>query len=130
MKGLGIRLKQYREEARLSQQKLAQALGTTQNNIYRFEHDLSEPNLTLLCRYADVFAISLDTLLGREKVDPTEGFEGFAKELVGSLQPGKEGYRVLSDVLLRILDDHHSPVRKKILDIVRGKDGDARSIIA
>lgn len=62
---IGQRLKQLREGVKLSQMKVAAALGTTQSAINRYENGHSDvPNATLLW-YANYFDISLDYIFGR-----------------------------------------------------------------
>lgn len=62
---IGQRLKQLREGVKLSQMKVAAALGTTQSAINRYENGHSDvPNATLLW-YANYFDVSLDYIFGR-----------------------------------------------------------------
>lgn len=71
MKGLGNRLRSLRESTMMSQAKFAKEIGSSQSAINRFENDQSEPNCTLMLRYADYFNVSMDYLYGR--MDRPEG---------------------------------------------------------
>ena len=65
MKGLGNKLRSLRESTMMSQAKFAKEIGSSQSAINRFENDQSEPNCTLMLRYADYFNVSMDYLYGR-----------------------------------------------------------------
>ena len=56
MKEVGKRLKALRESIGLSQVKMAEAIGSTQSSINRYENGQSTPSVELFRRYADIFA--------------------------------------------------------------------------
>ena len=58
-------LKALRTEQKLSQEKLARAVGVTQQCVSEWERGRVEPTLTYLWRLADVFGVSMDVLCGR-----------------------------------------------------------------
>ncbi len=58
-------LKGLRREAGLSQGKLAEAIGVTQQCVSKWERADGEPTLTYLWKIADLFGISIDVLCGR-----------------------------------------------------------------
>lgn len=60
-----MRLKELRENKRLSQLQLAMELGLTQNSISRYETGAREADYKTLIRFADYFGVSIDYLLGR-----------------------------------------------------------------
>lgn len=60
-----LELKKQRENAGLSQYKLAEKLGVSQATVGMWESGKREPNFATLCRLADFFTISVDDLLGR-----------------------------------------------------------------
>ena len=55
MKEVGKRLKALRESIGLSQVKMAEAIGSTQSSINRYENGQSTPSVELFRRYADYF---------------------------------------------------------------------------
>ena len=70
---LAENIKRMRKERRLTQEALANALGVTVGAVYKWEADLSSPELEMLVRIADLFDTSVDTLLGYEMADKRKG---------------------------------------------------------
>lgn len=60
-----IRLKQLRNEKKLTQEELANKLGLGQSAINNYENSNREPEYSLLVKIADVLDCSIDYLLGR-----------------------------------------------------------------
>ena len=65
MKIVAERLRFLREGVKLSQEKLAKLIGTTQSSINRYETDMASPTYETLLWYADYFDVSVDYILGR-----------------------------------------------------------------
>lgn len=61
-----MRIKELRDEKRLSQKFLAEKIGTSQRNIGRWENGENEPTYGQLVKLADFFNCSIDYLVGRE----------------------------------------------------------------
>lgn len=61
-------LKSLREEAGISQQKLAEKINTSQQNIHRYEHGFYEPDIQTLKLLAEFFETSIDYLVGNTAV--------------------------------------------------------------
>lgn len=55
-----------RKENKISQQKLGEYIGVSQQCISEWEKGDMEPTLSNLCKLADVFDISIDFLAGRK----------------------------------------------------------------
>lgn len=72
-------LKALREEKRISQQRLAEQIGTNQQNIHRYENGFYEPDIQTLKLLANFFNTSIDYLVGntgiRHKIEPVEKFD-------------------------------------------------------
>ena len=72
-------LKSLREEKHISQQKLAEEIGTNQQNIHRYEHGFYEPDIQTLKLLANFFNTSIDYLVGnanvRHKIEAVEKFD-------------------------------------------------------
>lgn len=62
---IGSRLKSLRKEKKLTQAKLANILGVSQQSIAFYENDKREPEIKILKKIADYFDVSVDYLLGR-----------------------------------------------------------------
>lgn len=56
-------IEQKRKERNMTQQELADAIGTRQNNISRYERSERTPDLRTLKALAKVFGCSIDELL-------------------------------------------------------------------
>lgn len=57
-------LRKLRMSKGISQQKLADVLGTTQQSIYKYEKYKIEPDIGTLIRLADYFGTTVDYLIG------------------------------------------------------------------
>ena len=60
-----MRLKELREEKRLTQKELAKALGLKRTRIAAYETGVNNPEYAVLLRLADYFHVTLDYLTGR-----------------------------------------------------------------
>ena len=58
---------ELRKNKGLSQRQLAQAIGTSQANLSRWEQGLNEPSNIECCSLADYFEVSIDLLCGRKE---------------------------------------------------------------
>lgn len=65
MKEVGKRLKSPSGESGPFAGKMAEALGSTQSSINRYENGQSTPPVALFRRYADYFDVSLDYIFAR-----------------------------------------------------------------
>ena len=63
---LSDNIRAFRKAQSLTQQQLADAVGVTVGAVYKWEANLSAPDLTLLVELADLFDTSVDVLLGYE----------------------------------------------------------------
>ena len=64
---IGIRLKKLREENELKQESLAAKLGINRSTISMYERDQRTPSPDVLKKYADIFDVSLDYILGHSR---------------------------------------------------------------
>ncbi len=60
-------LKALRKDRGLSQGRLAEAVGVTQQCVSEWERAKIEPTLSYLWKLADLFGVSIDLLCGREE---------------------------------------------------------------
>lgn len=63
-----IRLKELRERRRISRRVLADFCEISRSTVARYESGEREPTAKTICRMADYFGVSVDYLLGREKI--------------------------------------------------------------
>ena len=61
-----MRLIELREERKLTQSDIANAIKTSRTNIGRWEKGLNEPSSSQIVKLADFFQVSADYLLERE----------------------------------------------------------------
>ncbi len=64
---LGEKIALLRKSRNMTQQMLAQQLGVSSQAVSKWEQDLCCPDIALLPPIADLFAVSLDELFGREQ---------------------------------------------------------------
>lgn len=62
-------LKEKRQELNLKQSELAEKAGITLSAISNYEQGLREPKLNVLIKIADIFDMTLDELVGRERLE-------------------------------------------------------------
>ncbi len=60
-----MRLKELREERKLTQQEVALAVGGTQSNLAKWEKEKVQPTSEFIVKLSDYFEVSADYLLGR-----------------------------------------------------------------
>jgi len=65
MSKVAERLRSLRESLNVSQKKLAEAAGSNQSSIDRYENGRAEAPYKILLWYADYFDVSLDYIFGR-----------------------------------------------------------------
>ncbi|MBR4040045.1 MAG: helix-turn-helix transcriptional regulator [Clostridia bacterium] len=71
-------LKILRQEHGISQQRLADAIGVSQQSINQYENHSVEPDISILTRLADHFNTSIDFIVGRTDIRrPIENTEAF-----------------------------------------------------
>ncbi|MCI8860424.1 MAG: helix-turn-helix transcriptional regulator [Lachnospiraceae bacterium] len=99
-------LKKLREIHGLSQQRFADLFNLSQQSIYKYENDISEPSIDTLTKIADYFNTSIDYLVdftdipcpleqrNEETLSPTE------KELIDNYRCLSPAYRHLIDALV------------------------------
>ena len=67
MLNYGEALKEQREKLGLSQSMLAKKINTSHQNISRWESGKILPSIDFCVKLADLYDISLDELIGRDK---------------------------------------------------------------
>lgn len=60
---LGVRIKRYRKKAKLSQEELADRVGSATSTIAHAENGNSKPSLPLLMKIARELSVTLDQLV-------------------------------------------------------------------
>lgn len=65
----GQRFSRLRKSRGLTQGDVAEKLNISGQAVSKWENDISAPDISILSDLADIFNVSIDTLLGREKED-------------------------------------------------------------
>lgn len=78
MSDFGELLKSLRQGANLTQKQLGDRLYVSKPMVYYYEHSRRPPSADVLTRIADVFHVSVDYLLGREKKEQTLNLKGLS----------------------------------------------------
>jgi len=69
----------------MSQVELARILNVSKQSISNWENDNIQPSVEMLVKLADVFSVTTDYLLGREKADYID-VTGLPREVVAHIQ--------------------------------------------
>ena len=70
---LGKRIVAHRKRLGLTQDQLAEKMGITAQAVSKWENDQSCQDISALPQLADIFGITIDTLLGREGAEKNQG---------------------------------------------------------
>ena len=105
MKEVGKRLKTLREGIGISQMEMAEAIGSSQSSVNRYENGQSTPSVALFRRYADYFDVSLDYIFGR-----TDKPQGETYEFKPKAAPEREEIRRFIEMCF----DPKSPMNEKL----------------
>ena len=62
-----MRLRELRRRKKLSQAKLGKLMGVTGQTILNWESGIFEPNIDQLIKLANIFNVSVDYLIGRDR---------------------------------------------------------------
>ena len=63
----GERLTKLRKEKGLTQNDIADKVGVSAQAVSKWEKDLASPDIDILLKLSEIFEISMDELLGKEK---------------------------------------------------------------
>ena len=93
---LAERIKTLREQAGMSQEKLAKRLGITRSSVNAWEMGISTPSTQYIAELAGLFRVSADYLLGLSETATvsvaglTEADVGLVCHLISHLRGGAE----------------------------------------
>jgi len=69
---LGLTISKLRREKGMTQEELAEKVNVSAQAVSKWENDISMPDISVLPVLAEIFDVSIDELLGREKVSKVE----------------------------------------------------------
>ena len=93
---IGENIRKLRKAQGLSQDGLADRMGTSRNEVYRHENGLSEMSICTLCQYAD----ALETT--PQQLSPGRFRQDSLAELLGRLSEGSR--QMIQDMAEHLLD--------------------------
>lgn len=106
-------LKKLRLQKGLSQQALADKLDISQQSVYKYENQITEPNIDMLKVIADFFNVSVDYLIGYsdcshkiEEVQETDLNEDELSLIRKYRSLPSSSRNVLQHLLLELLNSH------------------------
>ncbi len=119
------RLRELREDRKLSQQALAELVNTSQQNIHKYETGITEPDIQMLKSLADIFHTSIDYLVEYTPEDYQEQLESLDREDIAfdieteTKTPHHEG-RVNAETLHLVAsyEKCREPVKEHLLYII------------
>ena len=86
---LGKRIIVNRKRLNMTQDRLAEQLGVTAQAVSKWENDQSCPDISMLPKLAELFGISIDTLLGVSVQTPA--VEAEVVESIGAAESEPDG---------------------------------------
>lgn len=103
MSTLGMRIADHRKKCGMTQEQLAECMEVSPQAVSKWENDLSCPDITALPRLADLFHVTIDSLLrGEEKQEvrvlSTEEKKDIDKMLIRIRVDSKDGDKVKVNV--------------------------------
>ena len=71
MESFGTRLVDIRKEHNMTQNDIADRLNISAQAVSKWENDMTMPDIDTLVKLSDIFDMSLDELVGKQKSEPT-----------------------------------------------------------
>ena len=72
---LGLTISKLRKEKGMTQEELAEKVNVSAQAVSKWENEISMPDISVLPALAEIFDVSIDELLGREKISKVEILE-------------------------------------------------------
>ncbi len=86
----GERFKLYRQKANLTQKEAAELIGVKDYQLGNYETDRSEPSLTTLIQMSRAYKVTVDKLIGADRIARYKPSEKENEELLKILESLKE----------------------------------------
>lgn len=105
-----MKIREMRKSIGVSRKELAERLGVTVNAINKYENNQAQPKISTLIKLADLFNVSVDTLIGHDA------------DLLDLKTLDENRKLVVDSVVYKLTDSQVSKVIKFILDNMITKD--------
>ena len=100
----GARLKKYRNEKNITQERIAKILGVSNSMISKYENNTASPSLDSLCTLSKELCVSIDELGGLQQSGTVS--------LIGLTDGQSDCVRLLIDAF----HEYNNTVRKRLSD--------------
>lgn len=80
----GKRLKKLRTDKEITQLQLSKILDTAKSNISKYEADIIEPNMSMICKLSKYFNVATDYLLGITDSELSYGTTAFSDKQIST----------------------------------------------
>lgn len=99
---IGIKIRELRQQAGISQEILARALSMTPQAVSRWENGTTAPDISLLPAIANYFGVSIDALFSYDTTLVQREIEEFFDQYYALLQKSEEdAQKLLQEMLIR-----------------------------
>ena len=99
---IGMKIRELRQQAGISQETLARALSMTPQAVSRWENGTTAPDISLLPAIANYFGVSIDALFSYDSTLVQREIEGFFDQYYALLQKSeKDAQKLLREMLRR-----------------------------
>ena len=122
MSGFSEKLSSLRRASGLTQAELAARLGISKSAVSMYERGNREPELELLEKMADVFGVSINTLLGRKEPESLVNNDAELTSYLEELRDRPEMRMLFSVTRGATKEDVEAAVR--IIEALRGRNDD------
>ncbi len=97
-----MKLREHRQNAGLTQDQVATALGMPKKTYQNYEREVREADSDVLCAIADLYGVTLDELVGREPI--ASGYKDECEIELVSIYRGMsdEGKKTLLSIALTL----------------------------
>ncbi len=109
---IGIRLRARRTSLEMSQEKLAESLGLTFQQVQKYEKGTNRISASRLLQIGQILGVDIDYFF--DGLSRAQGIESSADAALQKVLASSEGARLLE--ALAIIDDVH--IQRKIADLV------------
>jgi len=90
---VGMNIRELRRRQGITQEKLAEKLGTTPQAVSRWESGVGYPDIELLPHIADAFGVSLDELFGKDAREKEAKIQSYLEEFKRLSSQGEQEKR-------------------------------------
>ncbi|MGN1345777.1 MAG: helix-turn-helix domain-containing protein [Eubacteriales bacterium] len=111
---IGENIQKFRRESHLSQEELAEKIGVSRQTVAKWENGTTVPDINACAAMAELFEVSLDTLvLEKKSTNP-------ARHMFGAVRLGERGQIVIPKKCREVFNLHPGDMLLLLGDEARG----------